>query len=73
MVLDQYIMNGGKSLWMIDNLYADTDSLYNEGKMLAYRRDLDLTDLLFSYGVRINNKLVQDLYSSKFTLASGNI
>ncbi|MFY7670755.1 gliding motility-associated ABC transporter substrate-binding protein GldG [Tenacibaculum sp. MEBiC06402] len=73
MVLDQYIMNGGKSLWMIDNLYADTDSLYNEGKMLAYRRDLDLTDLLFSYGVRINNKLVQDLYASKLTLASGNL
>ncbi|AUC14560.1 gliding motility-associated ABC transporter substrate-binding protein GldG [Tenacibaculum sp. SZ-18] len=73
LVLDQYIMNGGKSLWMIDNLYSDTDSLYNEGKMLAYRRDLDLTDLLFSYGVRINNKLVQDLYASKLTLASGNL
>lgn len=73
LVLDQYIMNGGKSLWMIDNLYSDTDSLYNEGRMLAYRRELDLTDLLFSYGVRINNKLVQDLYASKLTLASGNL
>ncbi|CAM1345143.1 gliding motility-associated ABC transporter substrate-binding protein GldG [Tenacibaculum amylolyticum] len=71
LVLDQFVMNGGKSLWMIDNLNADTDSLYNEGKMLAYPRDLNLTDLLFSYGVRINNKLVQDLYASKLTLASG--
>ncbi len=71
--LDQYIINGGKMLWMIDNLSADTDSLYNEGRMLAFPRNLNLTDLLFSYGVRINNKLVQDLYASELTLASGAI
>lgn len=71
--LDQFIINGGKTLWMIDNLQADTDSLYNQGKMLAYPRDLNLTDLLFSYGVRINNKLVQDVYSAKLKLASGNV
>ena len=73
LTLDQYITNGGKSLWMIDNIQADTDSLYNSGKMLAYPRDLKLTDLLFSYGVRINNKLVQDLYAAKIPLATGNI
>ncbi len=72
LTLDQYIMNGGKTLWMIDNLSADTDSLYNQGKMLAFPRDLNLTDLLFSYGVRVNNKLVQDLNAAKLTLASGN-
>ncbi|WP_299715556.1 gliding motility-associated ABC transporter substrate-binding protein GldG [uncultured Tenacibaculum sp.] len=72
LTLDQYIMNGGKTLWMIDNLSADTDSLYNQGKMLAFPRDLNLTDLLFSYGVRVNNKLVQDLNASKLTLAAGN-
>ncbi len=72
LVLDQFITHGGKTLWMIDNLNADTDSLYNHGEMMAFRRDLNLTDLLFSYGVRINNKLVQDLYASKLTLAAGN-
>lgn len=71
--LDQYIINGGKTLWMIDNLNADTDSLYNAGKMLAFPRELGLTDLLFSYGVRVNSKLVQDLYASKLTLAAGNV
>ncbi|CAL2103217.1 Gliding motility transmembrane protein GldG [Tenacibaculum sp. 190130A14a] len=71
--IDQFITNGGKSLWMIDNNYSDTDSLYNQGKMLAFPRDLNLTDLLFSYGVRINNKLVQDLYSAKIPLATGNL
>ncbi|WP_299104721.1 gliding motility-associated ABC transporter substrate-binding protein GldG [uncultured Tenacibaculum sp.] len=73
LTIDQFITNGGKSLWMIDNNYADTDSLYNQGKMLAFPRDLNLTDLLFSYGVRINNKLVQDLYSAKIPLATGNL
>lgn len=71
--LDQFITNGGKSLWMVDTNYADTDSLYNEGKMLAFPRDLNLTDLLFSYQVRINNKLIQDLYSAKIPLATGNL
>ncbi|MBS9774483.1 MAG: gliding motility-associated ABC transporter substrate-binding protein GldG [Tenacibaculum sp.] len=73
LTIDQFIINGGKSLWMIDNVQADTDSLYNNGKMLAYPRDLNLTDLLFSYGIRINNKLIQDLYSAKIPLATGNI
>lgn len=72
-VLDQFIINGGKSLWMIDNVQADTDSLYNEGSMLAFPRDLGVTDLLFSYGVRINNKLIKDLYAAKLTLAAGNV
>ncbi|MFY0629496.1 MAG: gliding motility-associated ABC transporter substrate-binding protein GldG [Flavobacteriaceae bacterium] len=73
MVLDQFIMNGGKTLWMLDNVQADTDSLFNGGKMLAYPRDLNLTDQLFSYGVRINTTLIQDLYAAKIPLATGNI
>ena len=73
MVLDQYIMNGGKTLWMLENVQADTDSLYNDGRMLAYPRDLNTTDLLFSYGVRINTNLIQDLYAAKIRLATGNV
>lgn len=71
--LDQFITNGGKTLWMIDNVQADMDSLFNSGKMLAYPRDLNLTDLLFSYGVRINTLLIQDLYAAKIPLATGNV
>ena len=73
LVLDQFIMHGGKSLWMFENVQADTDSLYNDGKMLAYPRDLNLTDMLFSYGVRVNTALVQDLYAAKIRLATGNM
>jgi ABC-2 type transport system permease protein len=71
--LDQFITNGGKTLWMIDNIIADQDSLFNGGKMLAYPRNLDLTDLLFSYGVRINTTLVKDLYAAKIPLATGMV
>jgi ABC-2 type transport system permease protein len=71
--LDQFIANGGKTLWMLDNVQADQDSLFNRGKMLAYPRDLNLTDLLFSYGIRINTSLIKDLYSAKIPLATGNV
>ncbi|MBT3547871.1 MAG: gliding motility-associated ABC transporter substrate-binding protein GldG [Flavobacterium sp.] len=73
LVLDQYIMNGGKTLWMFENVQADTDSLYKDGKMLAYPRDLYLTDFFFSYGLRGNATLIQDLYAAKIPLATGNI
>ncbi|PHQ57528.1 MAG: gliding motility-associated ABC transporter substrate-binding protein GldG [Lutibacter sp.] len=71
--LDQFIMNGGKTLWMIDNVQAELDSLMQTGETLAYPRDLGLTDLFFNYGVRINNDLIIDLYSTEIPLATGNI
>ena len=71
--LDQFIINGGKSLWLIDQVHAELDSLMDTGESLAFPRDLNLTDLLFSYGLRINPNLVQDLYSAKIPLATGNL
>jgi ABC-2 type transport system permease protein len=71
--LDQFITNRGKTLWMLDNVQADQDSLLASGKMLAYPRDLNLTDLLFSYGVRLNTSLVKDLYAAQISLATGRV
>ncbi|NNF81908.1 MAG: gliding motility-associated ABC transporter substrate-binding protein GldG [Flavobacteriaceae bacterium] len=72
LVLDQYIMSGGKSLWLVDGVAMDTDSLLNEqGKGIAVPNDLNLTDFFFKYGIRINPQLVNDLYSAPITLASG--
>jgi len=71
--LDQFSMNGGKTLWLIDNVLAELDSLMQTGESLAYPRDLGLTDLFFNYGVRINYDLITDLYSSKIPLATGNV
>ena len=71
--MDQFVMNGGKTLWLIDNVQAELDSLMQTGEALAYPRDLGLTDLFFNYGIRINPDLVADLYSSEIPLATGNI
>ncbi|UAM99913.1 gliding motility-associated ABC transporter substrate-binding protein GldG [Polaribacter litorisediminis] len=73
LTLDQFITNGGKTLWMLDNVQADQDSLFNSGKMLAYPRGLNLTDLLFSYGIRLNTTLIKDLYAAKIALATGKV
>lgn len=72
LVLDQYIAQGGKTLWLLDNVYAEMDSLMASGTSLAFNRDLNLTDMLFSYGVRINYNVTKDLYSSSIRLAAGN-
>ncbi|TWP24451.1 gliding motility-associated ABC transporter substrate-binding protein GldG [Apibacter muscae] len=60
-VIDQYIMNGGKTLWAIDQVNAEMDTLLKSSKILAYPYDLNLTDLLFSYGIRVNSSVVKDL------------
>ena len=71
-VLDQYIMNGGKMVWMLDQVAMEVDSLFNEtGTSIALPIDLNLTDMLFKYGVRVNPSLVNDLYFTEIVLASG--
>jgi len=72
LVLDQYTMNGGKSLWLIDAVAMEKDSLYNaSGTNYAIHRDLNLTDFFFKYGARINPVMVASLYSAPITLAMG--
>lgn len=72
--IDQYIMNGGKAIWMIDNLYASIDSLQrSEGKFIAFDMGLNLEDQLFKYGVRINQDLVQDLQCDKIPSVVGSV
>ncbi len=61
--IDQYIMQGGKVMWMIDPLLIETDSLARYGKVFTADYDLNLTDLLFKYGIRVNLDLVQDYNS----------
>ncbi len=72
LVLDQYIMNGGKSLWLTEAIIMDKDSLLNEsGRAVAIMKDLNLSDFFFKYGVRINPVIVSDMYSAPITLAIG--
>lgn len=60
-VLDQYIMNGGRTLWMIDAVNAEMDTLTQKKKIMAYPNDLNMTDFFFNYGIRINPALVKDV------------
>ena len=72
LVLDQFVMNGGKTLWLIDQVNIEMDSLYNEsGTTLAFPNDLNLNDMFFKYGVRINPDMVKDIMASPITLATG--
>ena len=68
--IDQYIMNGGKVFWMLDNMYAEFDSLYKSQGFIAFDRGLNLEDLLFNYGVRVNQTLLQDLQCDKLPQVS---
>lgn len=60
-ILDQYIMYGGKVLWLIDPLNAEIDSLATHGQMLATRYPLGLDEMLFNYGVRVNPNVLMDI------------
>jgi len=60
-VLDQFIMRGGKVLWLIDNTTASLDSLRAAPEFFATPRALYINDLFFTYGVRFNTDLIQDL------------
>jgi gliding-associated putative ABC transporter substrate-binding component GldG len=72
LVLDQYIMKGGKMIWMVDMVNIEMDSLYNEtGSTLAFPRDLQLQDMFFKYGFRINPTLIKDVMATPIALASG--
>ena len=51
-------MRGGKIFWMIDVMYAEFDSLYKSNGFIAFDRGLNLDDLLFNYGARINQNLI---------------
>jgi len=70
--IDQYVMHGGKVFWMIDNMFAEFDSLRQVQGFIAFDRGLNLEDIFFNYGVRINQALLQDMQSDKLPQISNN-
>jgi ABC-2 type transport system permease protein len=69
--LDQYIMNGGKVLFLLDRMDANMDSASSEN-YFAFPYDLNLDDQLFRYGVRLNPDLIQDRVAGKYPIVVGN-
>ena len=70
--MDQYVMNGGRLLFFMDILYAERDSIQN-GELIAYSRDLNINDLLFKYGVRVNTDLIADKHCDKIPVEVGAV
>jgi ABC-2 type transport system permease protein len=71
-VLDQYIMQGGKVLFFLDCMKIDMESLH-QGRAFALPLELNLDDLLFKYGLRIKQDLVQDLYAGVCPVIVGKL
>jgi ABC-2 type transport system permease protein len=68
--IDQFIVKGGRALFLVDKMNISLDSL-TEGKGLAIPYDLNIDDMLFKFGVRLNNSLYQDLQSGAIPMVTG--
>ncbi|MDB5010996.1 MAG: gldG [Mucilaginibacter sp.] len=72
--LDQYIMQGGRVLWAIDQVSAELDSLRGHGgEQLAFPKQLNLDDQLFVYGIRINYDLIADMNCAQIPVSTGSV
>lgn len=70
-IIDQYVMNGGSVLWLIDNIQVNLDSLRGVDQFIPPVTEVNLEDLFFKYGFRLNPDLVLDLQSSQIPLQIG--
>jgi len=72
-VIDQFIMHGGKVLWMIDPIYANMDSLRDKPVMFGLPLEINLDDQLFKYGVRLNANLAMDIQAAPIPMITGSV
>jgi ABC-2 type transport system permease protein len=72
-ILDQYIMRGGRVLWLIDPVFASMDSLQMSNETMGVGQNLNLDDQLFRYGVRLNTNLILDINSCPIPVKTGQI
>ncbi|HKK10599.1 MAG TPA: gliding motility-associated ABC transporter substrate-binding protein GldG, partial [Bacteroidales bacterium] len=72
-IIDQYLMHGGKIVWLVDPVHASMDSLRNKARTIGLARDLGLRNMFFNYGFRVNTNLVMDLNSGAIPIVTGNV
>jgi ABC-2 type transport system permease protein len=72
-LIDQYIMHGGKVLWLVEPVFATMDSLQNQESTIGIEQDLNLDDMLFRYGVRLNRDLLLDLTCAQLPIRTGQV
>ena len=72
-LIDQYIMHGGKVLWLVEPVFATMDSLQSQESTVGIEQDLNLDDMLFKYGVRLNRDLLLDLTCASLPIRTGQV
>ena len=72
-LIDQYIMHGGKVLWLVEPVMANMDSLQSQESTMGLEMDLNLDDMLFKYGVRLNRNLLLDLTCAALPIRTGQV
>jgi len=72
-IIDQFIMRGGKVLWMIDPVFTSMDSIQFSAATVGVINELNITDQLFNYGVRLNTNLVMDINALPIPLKTGDM
>lgn len=72
-LIDQYIMHGGKVLWLVEPVFATMDSLQSQESTIGIEQDLNLDDMLFKYGVRLNRNLLLDLTCAALPIRTGQV
>ena len=72
-LIDQYILHGGKVLWLVEPVYATMDSLQSQESTIGLEQDLNLDDMLFKYGVRLNRDLLLDLTCAALPVRTGQM
>jgi ABC-2 type transport system permease protein len=70
-IIDQFVMNGGKVLWMLDGLTMDLDSLKKGGMALAISNENGLYEMLYEYGVRLNRDMIIDFQGAPIVVDNG--
>ncbi len=71
LMLDQYVLHGGQIIWAVDVLHSEKDSMAPGQGTVAYDRGLELEDLFFKYGVRVNPDLVEDMQCARLPMVVG--
>lgn len=72
-IIDQFVMRGGRILWLLDGVKTDMDSLQNKPTTIALAQESGLDDMLFRYGARVNNDLIQDVQCLPIMMVTGMI
>ncbi len=71
--IDYFVMNGGSLIWSLDQVNAELDSLRGAEEQLAFPKKLNLDDILFKYGVRLNYDLIADMNAAQIPLNVGDV